>query len=83
MDDYYAVDVVDENDEVIGEDSDTFGYLSFGFRVDVPLTFISSDYGSWTTGAGLAVLVLSDTLEDLNEGDGVFPVGTWNVSIAY
>jgi hypothetical protein len=61
----------------------TFGFFSFGLNASVPLAFIPAEFGSWSTGLGINVLVLSDVLEDANEGDSPFPVGTWNVSMEY
>jgi hypothetical protein len=61
----------------------TFGFFSFGLNASIPLAFIPEDFGSWSTGVGINVLVLSDVLEDANEGDSPFPVGTWNVSMEY
>ncbi len=61
----------------------TFGFFSFGLSANVPLAFIPSDFGSWSTGASITGLALSDTLADANEGDSLYPVGVWNISMEY
>lgn len=66
-----------------GVDNDTFGFFSFGLAASVPLSFIPEDLGSWSIGAGINVLVLSDTLKDANFGDNPFPVGTASLVMEY
>ncbi len=62
---------------------DTFGFFSFGANVGVPLAFIPEDFGAWSVNAAINVLVLSDTLKDVNKGDSPFPVGTFSLVMAY
>ena len=72
--DYYE----DPNDN-----SDTFGFFNFGLNVGIPLPFIPEEYGSLSTKIGITVYVLSSDLEFYNEGDEVYPVGTWTLAFAY
>lgn len=66
-----------------GTRNDTFGFFSFGLTASVPLSFIPEDFGSWSVGAGINVLVLSTTLKNVNMGDSPFPVGTGSISMEY
>ncbi len=66
-----------------GTNNDTFGFFSFGLTTSMPLAFIPEDYGSWSIGAGINVLVLSDTLKDVNQGDSPFPIGTGTITMEY
>ncbi len=61
----------------------TFGFFSFGLAGSVPLTFIPEDFGSWSTGVSITALVLSNTLENVNHGDGIYPVAVWNLGFEY
>jgi len=61
----------------------TFGFFSFGANAGVPLAFIPSDFGSWSASLGINVLVLSDTLEEVNDGDSPFPVGVFSLVMEY
>ncbi|MGH7787052.1 MAG: hypothetical protein ACRERC_09320 [Candidatus Binatia bacterium] len=61
----------------------TFGFFSFGLVAGVPLSFIPSDYGSWSLNAGINVLVLSDTLKEVNFDDNPYPVGTGSIVMEY
>jgi hypothetical protein len=65
-----------------GED-DTFGFFSFGLNGGIPLAFIPEDFGAWSANVGINVLVLSDTLKDVNLGDNPFPVGTFSLVMEY
>ena len=61
----------------------TFGFFSFGVASSFPLSFIPEDFGSWSTGISVTALVLSDTLEEVNEGDQIFPVAVWSLGFEY
>ena len=74
MYDYY--ETADDNDQ-------TFGFFSFGANASVPLAFIPEDFGAWSVNVGINVLVLSDTLKDVNNGDSPYPVGTFSLVMAY
>jgi len=69
--------------EEIDGDNDTFGYFDAGLVASVPLSFISSDYGAWSLSAAVDVLVLSDTLERANLGDGTQVVGKGGIAFSY
>lgn len=70
-------------DEGPGGDNDTFGYFDGGIVASVPLSFISSDYGSWSASASFDVLALSGTLARANRGDGTFFVGKGGIAFSY
>ena len=55
----------------------------FCANAGVPLAFIPEDFGAWTVNLGINVLVLSQTLKDVNEGDNPYPVGTFSIAMAY
>ena len=64
IDDYYEREDGSEN---------PFGYLSFGLSASVPLAFMPASTGSWSftlTGKGY---YLSNTLEEANRGDSLYP----------
>jgi hypothetical protein len=69
--------------EVPGESDDTFGYFDAGLVASVPLSFISSDYGSWSVSAAVDYLALSGTLADANEGNGGYWVGKGGIAFSY
>jgi hypothetical protein len=66
-----------------GVDNETFGFFSFGLAASVPLAFIPEDYGTWSVGAGINVLVLNDTLKAINSGDNPYPVGVASIAMEY
>lgn len=59
LSDYYEVAGVDES----------FGYLSAGIAVSVPMSFIPDGYGDWNFHAGLDYLLLGDNTEIINAGE--------------
>lgn len=69
--------------EIPEEGDDTFGYFSFGLGLSVPLAFIPTDFGSWSTSLGIDVYVLGDNLKEANFGDSPYPVGTLGVLMEY
>jgi hypothetical protein len=50
---------------------------------NLPLAFIPADFGAWSAGVGLNVLVLNDTLKAINSNDNPFPVGTFSLAMEY
>jgi hypothetical protein len=66
-----------------GNSNQTFGFFSFGVNAGIPLAFIPEDYGAWSVNAGINVLVLSQTLKNINLGDGAYPVGTLSLNLTY
>jgi hypothetical protein len=69
-------------------EDDTFGYFDVGLVASVPLSFIPSDYGSWSASAGVHFLFLGDTTEHADEGgssarDDFHLIGTFGISFAY
>jgi len=81
LDDYYQ--------DSTGAD-ETFGYVSAGLAISIPMSWVPADYGEWTFGAGVTFLFLGNNLEANNtttaaySGAGDFEVvGTWGVSMSY
>jgi hypothetical protein len=66
-----------------GGPNNTFGFFTFGINMGFPLEFIPEEYGSLTMKFGANIYVLSNTLESLNEGDEMWPVGVWTLAYAY
>ena len=66
-----------------GVENDVWGFASFGLSASVPLAFVPSDFGTWSVGAGVNVLVLNDTLKAINSGDNPYPVGTLSLAMEY
>jgi hypothetical protein len=64
-------------------DDHTFGFFSFGLAGSIPLAFIPEDFGAWSTGVSITAMVLSNTLENVNHGDPVYPVAVWNLGFEY
>ena len=66
-----------------GVSNDVWGFFSFGLNASVPLAFIPNDFGAWSLGAGINVLVLNDTLKAINSNDNPYPVGTISLAMEY
>lgn len=66
-----------------GVENDVWGFASFGLTASVPLAFVPSDFGAWSVGAGVNVLVLNDTLKAINSNDNPYPVGTFSLAMQY
>lgn len=66
-----------------GIDNPVFGFFSFGLTGTLPLAFIPEDFGAWSVGAGINVLVLNDTLKAINSNDNPYPVGTLSIAMSY
>ena len=49
-------------------DNEFFGYISIGANFGMPLTFIPSEYGAWSAGAGLTFYILNDNAAGLDDG---------------
>jgi hypothetical protein len=74
IDDYYEEDDGSEN---------TFGYGSVGLVASLPITAIPENFGAWTVSAGGKILFLSETLQDVNRGDHVYPVVTASLGVEF
>jgi hypothetical protein len=84
MYDYYEFCDLDALGDCVGPThNQTFGFFSFGANAGVPLTFIPDDFGEWSANLGINVLVLSQTLKDVNAGDNPFPIGTFSIAMTY
>lgn len=69
--------------EVPGGSDDTFGYFDAGLVASVPLSFMNSDYGSWSVSGAVDYLALSGTLADANLGNGGYWVGKGSIAFTY
>jgi hypothetical protein len=61
----------------------TFGYLSVGGTVSVPLAFIPADFGKWQVKGGVQWLHLGDNLKAVNSGDRNEVIGTVGIAFTY
>jgi hypothetical protein len=61
----------------------TFGYFSGGPLFTVPLTFIPTDFGSWSLRAGVQLLVLNSNLKRVNTDDSFVPIGNVGLTLTY
>lgn len=71
-------------------DDDLFGYLDVGADFSMPLAFIPSDYGQWEFSAGVHLLVLGDSAQDIAERDFAVDgdadlevIGVFGLSMSY
>jgi hypothetical protein len=78
IDDYY-----EEEDEEGGTSENAFGYASVGLLASLPITAIPESFGAWTVSAGGELFFLSDTLEEVNRGDHVYPVVTASLGVEF
>lgn len=67
-----------------GGDNEFFGFVSIGANLGMPLTFIPSEFGSWSAGAGLTLFILNDDagLDD-GDNDDFNLVGTLGIAMEY
>src|SRR5262245_25107342 len=63
--------------------NDTFGYFDAGFDLSVPLSFIPTDYGTWSVHAAIHGIALSGALADIDREDGFFPWGVAGIAMTY
>jgi hypothetical protein len=78
-----GLSMYDYYESVAPTHNQTFGFFSFGTNAGIPLAFIPEDFGSWTASVGINVLVLSQTLKQVNHGDNPYPVGTFSLVMQY
>jgi len=74
IDDYY--------EEEDGRE-DTFGYVSFGLSMSVPLPFVPESLGAWSFGVTAKGYYFNDTLEELNEGDELYPMVMGSLGVEF
>jgi hypothetical protein len=72
----------------VGSQRDGFGSLvRLGLHGSVPLAFIPADYGSWTFGAGVDLLLREDDLADagdpFDDAGNLVPIGSLTIAVAY
>jgi len=80
LDDFYEVDEDGDGDF----EDETWGFVSIGFQLGVPLPFIPAEYGAWEATAGFTLLVLSDGLQDVAaDEDQIQPIGNFGLSLSY
>jgi uncharacterized protein (TIGR02001 family) len=65
-------------------DNEFFGFVSVGANLGMPLTFIPSEYGAWSAGAGVTLFLLNDEagLDD-GENDDYNLVGSIGIAMEY
>lgn len=65
-------------------DNEFFGFVSIGANLGMPLTFIPSEFGSWSAGAGLTLFLLNDEagLDD-GDNDDYNLVGSLGIAMEY
>jgi hypothetical protein len=51
--------------------------------LSVPLAFIPEDYGSWSASAGASIYTFGANLEEVNQDDTPWVVGTWSIGFTY
>lgn len=69
------------NNYYVGSDDETFGYFSIGATVTVPLC--SGEFGAVSLNGGVNALLLGDTTENVNRGDGVDAYGFIGLTVTY
>ncbi len=74
IEDYYEEDDGSE---------DTFGYVSFGLAVSIPLAFVPEGLGAWSLRLAGQGFYFGDTLAEVNEGDELYPVVKGSLSIEF
>lgn len=73
-------------DDYYGGSSGSASYIDLGTAVNVPLTFVPDDYGSWSVEGGVGLLVRSDDLRQEDPSfadDSVIPSATLTLSFVY
>jgi hypothetical protein len=62
---------------------DTFGYLSWGLKASVPLSFVSRSFGDWSFSLSGKGYTFGDNLADANHGDDVYGAGMASLTIEF
>jgi hypothetical protein len=68
--------------ELAGVDN-RFGFLDVGGLVTLPLSRISSRFGSWNVHGGADLLTFGDTTRSFNNGDRTKVVGLFGLGLSY
>lgn len=79
-DDYYEVDK--NGDGNIDRDS-TFGFFSVGLTLSTPLAFVPESLGSWTAKVGVNYILLGNTPQFINNGEGDEVIGTLGLGVSF
>ena len=79
LSDYYETSNSAANAAAGITSDETFGFVSVGLGLSVPLAFVPAEYGTWEAGAGLTFLILGDGLKDGSE----FNAGTGDDSVRF
>lgn len=67
-----------------GDDlASTFGFFDIGFDIGYPMTFMPPGYGDWELSGGIHLLSLGEFLKVANQGDGVQPLASIGLSLAF
>jgi hypothetical protein len=67
----------------LGGDDHKFGYVDVGVLFTLPLTGISSNFGSWNIHGGANFLGLGDTTKAFNQGDGGQVIVSAGIGLSY
>ena len=74
-------------DDYYGFGTGTTGFVGLGLSGSVPLAFVPADYGSWTLGAGVDLLLREEDLADagkpLDDASNRVPIGSLRLALAY
>ena len=60
-----------------------FGYVDVGVLFTVPLTGVSSQFGTWNLHGGANFLGFGDTTKVFNKGDGGQVIGSVGIGLSY
>jgi hypothetical protein len=74
IEDYYETEGGGEN---------FFGYFQWGLAASVPMPFVPENLGTWTLTLKGSAMTLSPTLEEVNEGRGLYPVFTAGLGVTF
>jgi uncharacterized protein (TIGR02001 family) len=65
------------------DDDTQFGYFDVGALLTVPISKVSSKYGSWNVHGGVDFYAFGDATEGFNSGDGSKVVGSIGIGVSY
>jgi hypothetical protein len=74
IDDYYERD---------NGDNSPFGYFSWGLAMSVPLAFVPARYGTWSFLLSGKGFYFGNTLQQVNHGDSLWPLGVASLSLEF
>jgi hypothetical protein len=66
-----------------GTEDPTYGYFQTGLSLDLPLSFVPSEYGAWLVDVGARWINVGDSLKSTNNGDSGAIYGKFGIAMAY